>query len=103
MAVAEPLPALTPDPVADPGDRVCLSSLAPGAVAVVVSVDLASPAGRRLADLGFLPGTAISVLRRAPLGDPVSFYLRGTQLCLRRSEAEAVKVRVLREPSEAPR
>lgn len=48
--------------------------------------------GRRLADLGFLPGTEVRVVRRAPLGDPTVFELRGFQLCLRRSEAALVRV-----------
>lgn len=48
--------------------------------------------GQRLADLGLLPGTAVDVLRRAPLGDPTVFEFRGYQLCLRRREASLVEV-----------
>ena len=48
--------------------------------------------GRRLSDLGFLPGTAVRVVRRAPLGDPTVYELRGYQLCLRRAEASRIKV-----------
>ncbi len=33
-------------------------------------------------------------LHRAPLGDPTLYEVRGTQLCLRRSEARRVQVRV---------
>jgi Fe2+ transport system protein FeoA len=66
---------------------VPLVELAPGARAVVARVDPNVPLGRRLLDLGFVPGTPIRVLRRAPLGDPVSYELRGMRLCLRRSEA----------------
>jgi len=33
------------------------------------------------------------MVRNAPLGDPVIYELRGTQLCLRRSEARLVQVR----------
>jgi len=50
---------------------------------------------RRLLDLGFVPGTRVRVVRRAPLGDPTLYELRGTQLCLRRSEAARVRVRAL--------
>jgi ferrous iron transport protein A len=71
---------------------VSLAELAPGSVAVVESVDDSGPIGRRLLDLGFLPRTLVRVLRRAPLGDPVVFELRGTMLCLRRSEASRVRV-----------
>ena len=76
-----------------PGTRaVPLASLAPGTHAVIESVDATTPIGRRLADLGFLPSTPIHVLRRAPLGDPVAYELRGYRLCLRREEALRVLV-----------
>jgi Fe2+ transport system protein FeoA len=72
---------------------VPLADLEPGAVALVETVDDAGPIGRRLLDLGFVPRTRVSVLRRAPLGDPVEFELRGTRLCLRRQEAARIRVR----------
>jgi ferrous iron transport protein A len=82
----------SPDPQSSNG-AVLLADLEPGAVAVVEAVDDASPIGRRLLDLGFVPQTRVSVLRRAPLGDPLEFELRGTRFCLRRSEATRVRVR----------
>ena len=69
-----------------------LAEVLPGACARVVAVDPQSPIGRRLLDLGFVPGTAVRVLRRAPLGDPVEYELRGYRLCLRRSEAARIAV-----------
>ena len=72
---------------------VSLAELEPGSLVVVDSVDDSGPIGRRLLDLGFLPRTPVRVLRRAPLGDPVVFELRGTKLCLRRREASRVRVR----------
>ncbi len=71
---------------------VPLSSLAPGRRATVLGVDSSTPEGRRLLELGFLPETTIRVVRRAPLGDPIAFYLRGGQICLRRSEAALIRV-----------
>ena len=73
-------------------DRGPLSELEPGTTATVVSVDDSGPVGRRLLDLGLLPGTPIRALRQAPLGDPGIFELRGYQLCLRRSETARVEV-----------
>ena len=69
-----------------------LADLAPGSTARVAAVDPLSPIGRRLLDLGFVPGTAVQVVRRAPLGDPVEYELRGYRLCLRRSEAQRIQV-----------
>ena len=47
---------------------------------------------RRLADLGFVPGTRVRVIRRAPLGDPVELELRGFRVCLRRADLGSVYV-----------
>ena len=87
------LPTETPR-AADTNDvGVPLSSLAPGQRATVLCVAASTPEGQRLQELGFLPKTEIRVVRRAPLGDPIAFLLRGAQICLRRSEAARVRVR----------
>ncbi len=70
-----------------------LSELPPGQDAVVGAIDASGPIGRRLLDLGLLPGTPVRALRRAPLGDPGVFELRGYRLCLRRSESSRVRLR----------
>ena len=77
-----------------------LADLQPGSDAWVEAVDGDTSIGRRLLDLGFVPGTAVRVLRRAPLGDPVEYELRGYRLCLRRSEAR--RIRVQRARAEDP-
>ncbi len=48
---------------------------------------------RRFEDLGLLPDTPVACERRAPWGDPISFRVRGTLLCLRRDEARLMRVR----------
>jgi ferrous iron transport protein A len=42
--------------------------------------------------MGLLPGTAITLVRAAPLGDPLEIKVRGYHLTLRKSEAEHVLV-----------
>jgi ferrous iron transport protein A len=49
---------------------------------------------RRLVDLGFTRGTAVRVLRRAPLRDPVVYRVKDYELCLRRAQAACVEVEV---------
>jgi ferrous iron transport protein A len=71
---------------------VPLSSLTPGSQATITDVDATTPEGHRLLELGFLPETEIRVVRRAPLRDPIAFYLRGGQICLRHSEAALIRV-----------
>lgn len=76
------------------GQECALTALAPDQAGQVIAVDAEDARGRRLLDLGFLPGTHLRVLRRAPLGDPVVYELRGYQVCLRREDAQRVRVRV---------
>lgn len=74
--------------------RVCgLDELTRHETARVVSIDAA--ASPRFAALGFCPGTAIRLDRKAPLGDPLVFDVRGAQLALRRRDAHAIQVEVL--------
>jgi Fe2+ transport system protein FeoA len=47
---------------------------------------------RRLIDLGVTTGAQITMLRPAPLGDPVEFYILGYNLSLRRSEARNILI-----------
>ncbi|MBN2707362.1 MAG: FeoA domain-containing protein [Deltaproteobacteria bacterium] len=52
-------------------------------------------AGRRLAELGLLPGAVVRVEKFAPLGDPCEISLNGARLTLRREDAVAVAVEPL--------
>ncbi len=54
------------------------------------SVDCAI--SRRLVDLGFAPGTEVTVLRRAPLADPVIYQVSGYEVALRRAQACCIHV-----------
>ena len=48
---------------------------------------------RRLREIGFCAGAPVRFVRRAPLGDPAMYELRGALLSLRRSEARWIRVR----------
>lgn len=50
---------------------------------------------KRILDMGLTPGTMVEVIRRAPLGDPVEFKLKGYNLSLRKKEAGSVLVEVM--------
>ncbi len=49
---------------------------------------------RRLFDLGFAQGVEVELVRRAPLRDPLLFLVGGSEMLLRRSEADRIVVRV---------
>ena len=44
----------------------------------------------RLAELGFTRGQQVSIIRYAPLGDPMQVRIRGFELAVRRSEARRI-------------
>ena len=50
--------------------------------------------GRRIRDMGLIPGTEITIQGRAPLYDPVALRLMGFTLTLRNSEADYIEVEV---------
>lgn len=69
-----------------------LDQLAPGQVARISAVGGSGSFRRRLLELGLLPGTEVLRTGQAPLGDPLSFRVRGAVLCLRRQEARTITV-----------
>jgi ferrous iron transport protein A len=48
--------------------------------------------GRRIRDMGLVPGTKIKIQGRAPLYDPIALRLMGFTLTLRNSEADYIEV-----------
>lgn len=46
----------------------------------------------RMLDLGFVPGTPLRVVRRAPFGDPIEVEIRGYRICLRHGDVRDVCV-----------
>lgn len=69
-----------------------LSALRPGDRATIGHLEGGGPIRRRLLELGLTPGTEVTLVRLAPLRDPMEIRVRGYQLCVRRSEADAVWV-----------
>ncbi len=76
---------------------IALDQLPPGSNARVLHIEGEDGLSRRLSEIGFWPNTSVTVLRRAPFGDPTLYHLRGFQLALRSSEA----ARVIVEASES--
>ncbi|MCX8056290.1 MAG: ferrous iron transport protein A [Ignavibacteria bacterium] len=72
-----------------------LSELRKGEKAMIVRVNLNGLTRRRLFDLGFIPGTIVSVLFESPLGDPVAYLVRDTIIALRKDESEKIEVELI--------
>lgn len=73
-------------------ETIKLSALAVGASALVQEYPRTGAAFLRLREMGLLPGTRITLIRTAPLGDPLEIKVRGYHLTLRKSEADHVLV-----------
>lgn len=70
-----------------------LKDLAVGEHGQVIGFGEGSKAYRRkLLSMGLTPGTPFSVIRYAPMGDPMEIRVRGFSLSLRRDEACALLV-----------
>lgn len=50
--------------------------------------------GRRIRDMGLIPGAEVEVVGHAPLRDPVALRLSGVTLALRNREADYISVEV---------
>lgn len=68
-----------------------LADLQVGEVARVLSLG-DDEAAERMMEMGLVEGTQFSVVRFAPLGDPIEIKTRGYHLSLRRAEAMGVEV-----------
>ncbi len=51
--------------------------------------------GRRIRDMGLVPGTEVLIVGRAPLVDPVAVRMKGFTLSLRNNEADYIDVEAL--------
>lgn len=61
---------------------------------VITSVKAAGVLGRRIREMGLVPGTEIAIKGRAPLNDPVALRVMGGTLSLRNNEADFIMVEV---------
>ena len=65
----------------------------------IVSVRANGELGRRIRDMGLLPGVEITVIGRAPLKDPVALKIHNFTLSLRNNEADYIIVEPLESQS----
>jgi len=82
---------------APPPAPVTLADLRKGEQARIDAVAGAGGTMQRLLEMGLTAGTALSVVRFAPLGDPMEVRVRGYLLSLRVADARNVRVTRLAE------
>ena len=69
-----------------------LSLLKNNEEAVIVKVKGRGAFRKRITEMGFIKGQKVTVIRNAPLKDPIEYSIMGYHISLRRSEAELVEV-----------
>ena len=73
---------------------VKLADMKPGVSGVVEALEGHGNIQHRLVDMGVVKGSHITVVKVAPLGDPVEVKVKGTALALRKNEAAMISVAV---------
>ena len=76
-----------------------LSQVPIGGTAILRSYPKAGSAYLRLRELGLLPGVQVTLVRAAPLGDPLEIRVRGFSLTLRKAEAQHILVELQQPPA----
>ena len=74
--------------------KLGLRQLQAGQKGNIVAISAEGELGRRIRDIGLIPGTEVEVVGRAPLRDPVALRLFGVTLALRNKEADYITVEV---------
>ncbi len=69
-----------------------LSALPVGSSAKVTELPKQGSAFLRLREMGLTVGTSLTLVRTAPLGDPIEIKVRSYSLSLRKSEADHIQV-----------
>jgi len=72
-----------------------LSTLPLGHSATLEGIDRKHPLRKRLLELGFVPGARVTLVRAAPMGDPLEVIAGGTHFALRRKDLELIYVEPL--------
>lgn len=76
---------------------ITLKDLKAGESAVITAVGGEGALRQHFLDMGVIPGAEVTVVKFAPMGDPVELQIHGYELTLRLAEAEQIAVSPIRE------
>lgn len=74
--------------------NINMRQMAVNQTGTILSVKANRELGRKIRDMGLIPGAEIKIQGRAPLNDPVSLKVMGFTLTLRNNEADNIEVEV---------
>jgi len=74
--------------------RINLRKMKDNQAGTIAAIKVAGDLGRRIRDMGLVPGAGLKIQGRAPLYDPVAVRVRGATITLRNNEADFIEVEV---------
>lgn len=74
------------------GHSMTLDTTPLGSTVRIISLESSDIVTLRLMEMGLVPGSAVRVVKFAPLGDPIQICIRNNYLALRRNEARTITV-----------
>ena len=69
-----------------------LDQLRPGMTGKIISVGGEGELRLRLLDMGLIPRTEVTLIKVAPMGDPMEIRLRGYELTIRMEDADKIEI-----------
>ncbi|MDE5619578.1 MAG: ferrous iron transport protein A, partial [Ruminococcus sp.] len=79
-----------------------LKELKIGKYAVITSVGGEGALRQHFLDMGVIPGTEVTVVKYAPMGDPMELRIHGYELTLRLADADRIEVQPIEERKSVP-
>ncbi len=72
--------------------RLMMRKMKDNQMGTISAVKIDGELGRRIRDMGLIPGRSVKIQGRAPLYDPVALRIMGFTLTLRNNEADFIEV-----------
>lgn len=79
----------------DEMQTIALRQMKKGQSGSIRTVKAAGELGRRIREMGLIPGAKVTICGKAPLQDPVALRVLNTTLTLRNNEADFIQVDIL--------
>ena len=78
-------------------EKMTLRDLEIGKTATIASVGGEGALRQHLLDMGLIKGADVTVVKYAPMGDPIELRLRGYELSIRLEDAEKIQCDIVSE------
>lgn len=76
-----------------------LTDLKTGESGAITELGIRGDSRIRICQMGLTVGTVVTIVKKAPLGDPIELGVRGYRICLRAKEAKQIGIERLPAPS----